>query len=221
MKKGIFIVIEGNDGSGKTTQINLLKEKLIPKYGDNIVFTREPGGIDICERIRDIIMDDGNTNMNPVTELLLFAASRAQLVADVIKPALEAGKVVICDRYIHSTMAYQGFGRGMDLDMINRICEYAIQDIEPDLVIWLRTDPEEALKRRGTDLNRMDKNGLEFNKRVEDGYKTIWLESMDANVGDTVVDIFPGDIVTTAGCIEFVVSPLLVIYEHRRREGLV
>jgi dTMP kinase len=174
-RKGLFIVFEGNDGSGKTTQIDILKEKLIPLYGDNIVFTREPGGIDICEQIRTIIMDDANDNMDPHTELMLFAASRVQLIADVIRPALDADKIVVCDRYTYSTVAYQGFGRGLDMHSVKTLNQIATDGLEPDVVIWLESDPESALARRGADLNRMDKNGLEFNQRVEFGYGRIYI----------------------------------------------
>jgi len=186
--KGYLITFEGNDGSGKTTQIELLKETLKP-MGKSVVFTREPGGTKIAESIRGILLDTKNTDMSPMTELLLYGAARAQHYETVIKPALEAGKVVFCDRYIHSSHAYQGGGRVMDSEFIAEMNFAATEGKSPDFTIWLRSEPAKALMRKNDDVNRMDMNGLSFNMRVEEVYKSF--------VGESFVGIPVGTIEET------------------------
>ncbi|HHW32050.1 MAG TPA: dTMP kinase [Clostridiaceae bacterium] len=172
MAKGLFITIEGMDGSGKTTQIEKIKEYFQQK-GYEPVLTREPGGTKISEKIRNIILDESNTGMSPVTEMLLYASARAQLVFEVIKPALNQGKVVICDRFIDSSYAYQGYGRGIDLKFIENVNEPALDNVMPDITFFFDIEPKLALARRisATGADRIEKEKLEFHERVYKGYK--------------------------------------------------
>ena len=169
---GIFITFEGTDASGKTTQIGLLSEYLEKKGVPHIV-TREPGGTAIGEKVRTIILDKENSEMFPATEALLYAASRAQLTGQVVRPALREGKVVISDRFLDSSIAYQGYGRNLG-DMIRRINEPAVEGLKPDLTILLKTDPATMRKRRDASLeDRMDSQKLEFHREVLRGYLTL------------------------------------------------
>jgi dTMP kinase len=168
----MFITLEGPDGSGKTQQIQLLSAFLESK-GYTIFFSREPGGTEIGDKIRTILMDMHNTTMHPRTETLLFCASRAQIVEQVIKPKLQEGYIVILDRYADSTLAYQGYGHGNDLKMIRELLTFATGGLKPDLTILLDLDPEVGLKRRkqgGGEWNRLDAYQLELHKRVRAGY---------------------------------------------------
>ncbi|MHB8806027.1 MAG: dTMP kinase [Anaerolineaceae bacterium] len=168
----MFITLEGPDGSGKTQQIQLLSE-LLESKGYKVFFSREPGGTEIGDKIRTILMDMHNTTMHPRTETLLFCASRAQIVEQVIKPKLQEGYIVILDRYADSTMAYQGYGHGNDLKMIRELLTFATGGLKPDLTILLDLDPEVGLKRRkqgGGEWNRLDAYQLELHKRVRAGY---------------------------------------------------
>lgn len=174
MKKGLFITFEGTDGSGKTTQIKLLEEYLKTKNCE-VVLSREPGGTKISEIIRDIVLDPQNTEIVPLTEMILYAASRAQHVAEVIEPALESGKTVICDRYVDSSYAYQGGGRGMDLKIIADVNRIAVNGTVPDITFFLDIDPEVAIRRRinSTGADRIEQEKLDFHRRVYDGYKKL------------------------------------------------
>ncbi len=174
MKKGLFITFEGTDGSGKTTQIKLLEDYLRQK-GYEVVISREPGGTRISEIIRDIILDPKNKEIVPLTEMILYAASRAQHVAEVIDPAIDSGKIVICDRYVDSSYAYQGGGRGMDLKVIADVNRIAVNGTVPDITFFLDIDPEVALKRRinSTGADRIEQEKLDFHTRVYDGYKKL------------------------------------------------
>ena len=168
----MFITLEGPEGSGKTTQAHLLAEYLKDKEVD-LILSREPGGTSIGDKIRDILHDPTNTEMFPWAEVLLYSASRAQLVAQIIRPALEAGKVVVCDRYADSTMAYQGYGRGLDLAALREITHLATGDLTPDLTLFIDIQPEQGLQRRlsgGDEWNRLDQETLEFHRRVRSGY---------------------------------------------------
>ena len=147
MMKGFFVTIEGPDGSGKTTQIELLTRYLAAKDLDYIV-TREPGGTRIGNRIREILLEKDYTEMTAETETLLYAASRAQHVAEVILPALKKGKIVLCDRFIDASMAYQGMGRGIDIECIRKINSIAVMGIMPHLTILLDIPPSIGLKRK-------------------------------------------------------------------------
>lgn len=168
----MFITFEGPDGSGKTQQIHLLADYLMAK-GHNVFFSREPGGTDIGDQIRNILMDLKNTKMNPRTETLLFCASRAQIVEEVIKPKLNEGYIVILDRYADSTLAYQGYGHGNDLQTLHLLLDFATAGLKPDLTILLDLDPKLGLKRRkkgGGEWNRMDAYQLALHQRVREGY---------------------------------------------------
>lgn len=168
----MFITLEGPEGSGKTTQAYLLAEYLKEK-GVDLVLSREPGGTSIGDKIRDILHDPANTEMFPWAEVLLYSASRAQLVAQTIRPSLEAGKVVICDRYADSTMAYQGYGRGLDLKALRELTQLATGGLTPDLTLYIDIQPELGLERRlsgGDEWNRLDQETLDFHRRVRSGY---------------------------------------------------
>jgi dTMP kinase len=168
----VFITLEGPEGSGKTTQAHLLAKYLQDK-GVDLILTREPGGTSIGDKIRDILHDPGNTEMFPWAEVLLYSASRAQLVAQTIRPSLAAGKVVVCDRYADSTMAYQGYGRGLDLIALREITKLATGGLTPDLTLYIDIQPEQGLQRRlsgGDEWNRLDQEALDFHHRVRSGY---------------------------------------------------
>jgi len=168
----VFITFEGPDGSGKTTQARLLAEWL-GEQGYEVVLTREPGGTDIGDQIRVVLHDPRNTAMDARTEILLYSASRAQHVAERIRPALAAGKIVISDRYADSTLAYQGYGRGLDLETLQRVTTFATGGLKPDLTLYLDVPPEAGLQRRqlgGVEWNRLDAETLEFHQRARAGY---------------------------------------------------
>ena len=170
--KGVFITFEGPDASGKTTQIERLRSHLVSKNLDVLV-TREPGGTPISEKIRNIILDKENSEMNPVTEALLYAASRAQHVAQVIEPALRTGKIVISDRFLDSSIAYQGYGRGLG-DMVRIINEPAAAEVKPDLTFLLSGDPAILRSRRSLqEEDRMDSQQNDFHRTVMKGYINI------------------------------------------------
>jgi len=170
--KGIFITFEGTEGSGKTTIINnLIKELKSNNY--DAISTREPGGVDISEQIRNVILNVDNTKMDKVTEALLYAASRRQHLVEVLIPGLENGKVVICDRYIDSSLAYQGYARGIGIDKVFAINQFAIDGLFPDLTIYIKVAPEIGLSRieRNERMqDRLDLETIEFHKKVYDGY---------------------------------------------------
>lgn len=171
MKNGLFISIEGLDGSGKSTQIQGIKTYFEDKNIEPVVF-REPGGTQIGEKIRHILLDANNIEMDRVSEMLLFAASRSQNVAQNIIPALEEGKVVICDRYIDSSVAYQGYGRELDVDEVLNVNLAAVRHRLPDITFFLDKNPEESLKRRkeATQADRLENEKMEFHIRVYKGY---------------------------------------------------
>ncbi|TAK11078.1 MAG: dTMP kinase [Anaerolineae bacterium] len=172
----LFITLEGPDGSGKTSQIPLLAGA-IRAAGYDLVVTREPGGTPIGDEVRQVIMDlKHKGQMHPTTEILLFQASRAQLVNEVIRPALAAGKVVLCDRYADSTLAYQGYGHQTDLAALRQIVQFATGGLTPDLTLLLDIDAEAGLRRRAGDSgqwNRMDAYQVEFHRRVRAGYHAL------------------------------------------------
>lgn len=167
----IFIVFEGVDGSGKSTQLKLLHNALMDK-GIPTFTTREPGGTPVGEKIRDLLLDPNFSEMQERTEALLYAAARAQLVAQEIRPKLKAGSVVLCDRYIDSTLAYQGYGRGMDINFLAKINELATGNLWPRLTILLDIPPEEGLirSRRVGPADRLEKESLSFYTKVREGY---------------------------------------------------
>lgn len=166
--------MEGPDGSGKTTQLELLKEYLEHK-GYDIVIAREPGGTAIGEAVREIILNPEYEEMGHMTELLLYASARAQLVKQVIEPALMEGKAVICDRFVESSAVYQGIGRGLGVNTVYEVNNYALGDVKPQLTIFMDLDAEEGIrrKRQQARLDRMEKEDLSFHKRVVEGYRQL------------------------------------------------
>ncbi len=168
----MFITLEGPDGSGKSMQVPALAE-FVQQLGYEVLTTREPGGTSIGDQIREVIMNMNNKSMNPRTEILLFCAARAQIVAEVIRPQLERGVVVISDRYADSTLAYQGYGHGLDLEVLRGILAFATGGLTPDLTLLLDVDVETGLARRqssGGEWNRLDDYALAFHRRVRGGY---------------------------------------------------
>jgi len=174
MGRGIFITVEGTDGSGKTTQVRRM-EAYLKEKGYDVLLVREPGGTRISEKIRSIILDPENQEMGIVTEMLLYASARAQLVFEVIKPAIENGKIVICDRFVDSSYVYQGFGRGISLETIEEANRAALGGISPDITFSFDVSPEIALKRRfaSTGADRIEKEKMAFHMKVYDGYKKL------------------------------------------------
>ncbi len=171
MKKGLFITFEGGDGCGKTTQIELLNKYLSGK-GYKTLLTREPGAKGLGEKLREILLNyDGE--VSPNCESFLFLADRAQHVDCIIKPALEDGKIILCDRHTDSTVAYQGYGRGLNLERIYQLNTIATSGLKPDLTIVLDVDVETSMKRVGKEKDRMESAGIEFFKRVRQGFLEI------------------------------------------------
>lgn len=171
----MFITLEGPDGSGKSTQAVRLVEHLTER-GYRVLATREPGGTPIGQQIRTILMAHENTAMRRETEFLLFSASRAQLVREVIQPHLAAGGVVVCDRFFDSSLAYQGYGHGLPLEMIRQITHFATDGLSPDLTLLFDIDPEAGLRRRqigNADWNRLDDMALAFHQRVQAGFQAL------------------------------------------------
>ena len=173
--RGLFITFEGTDGAGKTTQIQRLSADL-RQVGHDICLTREPGGTPISEQIRDMLLNPDHSEMAATTELLLYAASRAQHVSEVIKPALEAGKIVISSRFADAMVVYQGYGRGLDLEQINRLNRIATEGVTPDVTFVLDLPVEIGLQRvqksRGG-LDRLEREKIEFHQRLRDGYRAL------------------------------------------------
>ena len=172
--RGAFITFEGCEGSGKSTQIRLLSEKLTA-IGADFIVTREPGGSDIAEQIRKIILDGKNVAMCDECEALLYAAARIQHLKEIVEPALAAGKLVICDRYVDSSLAYQGAARGLGEKFIEDINAVALDCYPPDLTVFLNISPERAFERKhGADKgDRMEQQGIDFHRRVYEGYLSL------------------------------------------------
>lgn len=173
MKKGLFITMEGPEGAGKTTIINMLIETL-QSENYSVISTREPGGIEIAEQIRKVILDKNNTTMDARTEALLYAAARRQHLVEKVLPALEQGSIVLCDRFIDSSLAYQGYARGLGIEEVYTINKFAIEDRMPDVTFYFDVDPEIGLERihqnKGREINRLDMENLEFHRKVREGY---------------------------------------------------
>lgn len=192
--RGIFIVLEGPDGSGKSTMAKKIGE-YFSQQGREIEFTREPGGTKISEEIRELILDNNNTEMNYRTEALLYAAARAQLVTEKIIPWLEQGKIVISERFVYSSLVYQGIGRGLGVEEIKNINNFATANLSPDMVLLLDVNPEKGLKRKlnidGGD--RLENESISFHKQVYDGYKQlakVCPEIKTINAERTIDEIF-------------------------------
>ena len=173
---GRFITVEGADGAGKSTVATRLYEELCKK-GWNVVLTREPGGIEIAEKIRDIILNPAYVNMDKRTEALLYAAARRQHLAEKVLPALKAGMVVLCDRFIDSSLAYQGYARGIGIDEVFAINQFAVENCMPDLTLYFDVRPEVGLARinatKGREINRLDLEALDFHEKVREGYRIV------------------------------------------------
>lgn len=171
---GKLIVFEGPDGSGKTTILKNVNQKLT-EQGYDIRVVREPGGTEISEKIREIIIDNDNINMAAKTESLLFAASRAQLVEEKIRPGLENGEIILCDRFVLSSLLYQGVGRGLGIDEVKKINDFATGDINPDLTIFFNIDYKTALirKRANFSPDRLENEEFDFHKKIFDAYLDI------------------------------------------------
>lgn len=171
-----FITFEGGEGSGKSTVMKDVATRLT-KEGYKLVLTREPGGTPIAEEIRNVILDKDNTKMDPRTEALLYAASRRQHLVEKIWPALERGEIVLCDRYLDSSLAYQGGARGLGVDEVLSINMFATEGEYPDLTLLFDLEPEEGLKRieknKGREVNRLDLEKLEFHKKVRDNFHAL------------------------------------------------
>lgn len=199
-KRGYFVTLEGGEGSGKSTQLGLLEDYL-SKGGYDVIFTREPGGTPISEEIRKILLGGENTEMCDETEALLFAAARVQHIKEKILPAVAAGKTVVCDRYVHSSLVYQGYARGLG-DFVEKVNSYAFENCMPDVTIFLDITPERAFARKGgaDKDDRMEQSGMDFHKRVYDGYVRVAEKFPDhfvrINADRPVEDVFE-DILST------------------------
>ncbi|SHH87775.1 thymidylate kinase [Clostridium collagenovorans DSM 3089] len=176
MKKGLFISLEGGEGSGKTSQIVAISEYL-KKHNIDHIITREPGGISISEQIREVILNKQNTTMDGRTEALLYAAARRQHLVEKVIPALNEGKVVISDRFVDASLAYQGYARGLGIDEVMEINEFAIDGYMPDLTLFLDIDPQAGLdriaKNSQREVNRLDLEALDFHNKVREGYNIL------------------------------------------------
>lgn len=176
MNKGIFITIEGGEGAGKTTLIERLAHTM-QERGKSVVTTREPGGIPIAEQIRSVILDRNHTAMDARTEALLYAAARRQHLVEKVMPALEDGQMVICDRFVDSSLAYQGHARGLGMDEVWSINRFAVDGVMPQLTIYMDIDPEIGIARiqssRGREVNRLDLESLAFHKLVREGFQNL------------------------------------------------
>jgi dTMP kinase len=166
---GLFITFEGGEGCGKSTQSRLLLERL-QQQNIPALLTHEPGGTPLGNELRKLLKRKRRSSISSRAEMFLFAASRAQLVAEVIRPALEEGKVVICDRFSHSTLVYQGYGRGLDLSTVETVNSLAIQNVEPDVTVFLNISPEQGLARKRSLKDRFEMENLSFHRRVRKGY---------------------------------------------------
>lgn len=182
MKKGLFIVFEGGEGSGKSTMIDMIYNWLLEE-GRDCIKTREPGGIEISEKIREVILDTKNTSMDGRTEALLYAAARRQHLVEKVIPALNLGKIVLCDRFLDSSLAYQGYARGLGIDEVYKINKFAIGDYMPNLSILFDIEPELGLERinknSNREVNRLDLEKLDFHYKVREGYEIVYEKNKD------------------------------------------
>lgn len=195
--RGLFITVEGIDGCGKSTQARLIAAAL-EAAGHDVLRLREPGGVKISEQIREILLDPANGEMGDVCELLLYEAARAQLVHQVIRPALAAGKTVVCDRFYDSTTAYQAFADGLDRNMVSQANELAVDGCRPDLTLVFDLPVEDALRRRsGREAeDRLELKGLEFQERVAAGFRAVAADEPDRvkliDAGESIAEVFSG-----------------------------
>jgi dTMP kinase len=200
VKMSYFITLEGVEGSGKSTIINFIKDSL-ETSGKKVVVTREPGGIDIAEQIRSVILDRENTKMEGRTEALLYAAARRQHLVEKVIPSLKEGNIVLCDRFIDSSLAYQGYARGLGINEVYSVNKFAIENLMPDLTLYLDLDPQIGLNRiaknKGREINRLDLEAINFHVKVREGYEEVLkmfpkrMVRIDANqeIGKVITDI--------------------------------
>ena len=192
MQKGLFITFEGADGSGKTTQLNNIKSFLEQK-GFDVVITREPGALEIGQKIRNILLHHDGIVADRC-EMFLFLADRAQHVETFIKPAIEDGKIVLCDRHTDSTIAYQGYGRGQNITLLKELNEIAVNSIKPDLTLVFDVLTEVAQERVGSEKDRMESAGIEFHKKVRNGYLELQKQEPDRikliNANNPIEEVF-------------------------------
>ncbi len=193
MNRGKFISLEGIDGSGKTTLKEKLADYLSSKY--ELLIVREPGGTEISEKIRGMLLDIRNDGMMAGTEAFLYAAARSQLVEELIRPALAAGKIVIADRYMDSTIAYQGYGRGLNIKFLQELNILCTAGVEPDLTLLLDIDPREGQRRRQKDIpDRLEKEGIDFQSRIRSGYLQIQQQEPERikllNAGSSIQELY-------------------------------
>lgn len=174
LNKGFFITLEGCEGSGKSTQLQKLKD-FLEKSGREFIFTREPGGTPIAEQIRKIILDGNNIEMQDETEALLYASARVQHIKEKIIPAKNSGKIIVCDRYIDSSFAYQAYARGLGMEFVSGVNVYAMQNCMPDLTFFLDISPREAFIRKGgaDEGDRLEQSGIAFHEKVYQGYLSL------------------------------------------------
>jgi dTMP kinase len=195
-----FITLEGVEGSGKSTLINFIRDS-IESNGKKVVVTREPGGIDIAEQIRSVILDKKNIKMDGRTEALLYAAARRQHLVETVIPSLNEGNIVLCDRFIDSSLAYQGYARGLGINEVFSVNKFAIEGLMPDLTLYLDLDPQIGLNRiaknKGREINRLDLEEINFHVKVREGYEEVMkmfperMVRIDANqdIGKVMADI--------------------------------
>lgn len=192
MQKGLFITFEGADGSGKTTQLNNIKSFLEQK-GFDVVITREPGALEIGQKIRNILLHHDGIVADRC-EMFLFLADRAQHVETFIKPAIQDGKIVLCDRHTDSTIAYQGYGRGQNITLLKELNEIAVNSIKPDLTLVFDVSTEVAQERVGSEKDRMESAGIEFHKKVRNGYLELQKQEPDRikliNANNPIEEVF-------------------------------
>ncbi|MCP5463152.1 MAG: dTMP kinase [bacterium] len=208
--KGLFITFEGPEGCGKTTQARLLAD-VLESIGYDVILTCDPGGTEVGDKIRSVLLDAANNKIAALTELFLFLASRHQLVDEKIEKHLQAGNIVICSRYTDATLVYQGYARGLDLDTLEKLNTFATKNVAPDLTILLDIDPEIGLKRvrdryksRNEELDRIEEEVMEFHHKVRDGYLELCskeprrikkinaddtIENIQAQVKELVLDV--------------------------------
>ena len=209
----MFITLEGVEGSGKTTVAKALI-KMLNAHGYEVIYTREPGGNQIAEAIRNVILDPDHTDMDPRTEALLYAAARRQHLVDVIEPALKDGKLVICDRFIDSSIAYQGYARGIGAELIEEINDFATSGKRPDVTFLIDIKPEVGLARihqdKDREINRLDLEELSFHQGVYEGYQVLAKKEMNANR----VKIIDGN-----RSVDGIVTAIFKIIEERLSHG--
>ncbi|WP_342498752.1 dTMP kinase [Bacillus sp. FSL R5-0820] len=194
---GMFITFEGPEGAGKTTVIRKVYEEM-ERQGYAVMATREPGGIDIAEQIREVILNEKNTKMDAKTEALLYAAARRQHLAEKVEPALKRGETVLCDRFVDSSLAYQGYARGLGIEEVKSINDFAINGTMPQMTIYFSITPEEGLKRidanQGREKNRLDMETLNFHQMVREGYEQLIAQSPErfrvVDASQAVQDVF-------------------------------